>query len=156
MKRPIAVLAVSALVLSGCAGIRESRLNPFNWFAKSQEETLSKSVEGENIVIDRRGLIDQVLTMRVERVSGGALVHAMGLSPTQGFWDGDLVAQNGGVPVNGVLSYDFRIQQPPGFERVSTQQSREVLVGLFVSDQDLAGVSQIRVVAARNARVARR
>ena len=69
------------LALSGCAGVRQSKLNPFNWFKKSQPR--------ETIVLpdqqsDGRTLVDTVLSMQVEPIPGGAVVRARGVTPTQG------------------------------------------------------------------------
>jgi len=151
MRTPIAALLLGTLVLTGCA----SKFNPFNWFRGSNEETL-KELPDPNVIIDHRGIVDQVTQLTIEKTGGGAIIHAVGLPPTQGYWDAELVPLNGEHPVNGVLTYQFRIQQPVGFERQSTTQSREVVVGHFVSNFKLNGVSQIRVVGTRNARVSRR
>lgn len=140
-------------MLAGCASIAESRFNPFNWFGRGQEaETLAP---GERPA-DPRPLVDQVTELVVERVPGGAIVRARGLPPTQGYYDGALVSETRNTPEDGVLTYQFRIVEPATPQRVSTVRSREVIVGLFLSDQTLEGVRSIRVEAARNARVARR
>ncbi len=152
MRTPIAALILGTLVLTGCA----SKLNPFNWFKRgSQEETLAADFNPK-VIVDGRQLVDQVTVLTIEKTPGGAIIHAVGLPPTQGYWDAELLAENAEKPVNGVLTYQFRIQQPPGFERESTPQSREVVVGHFVSNSKLQGVRQIRVLGARNARSSRR
>jgi len=92
----------------------------------------------------------------VERNQGGVIVHAMGLPPTQGYHDAELVVQNGGIPVKGVLSFEFRAAPPPQPAAVSTQRSREVLVGLYLTNQQLDGVRRIEVIAARNRRTVSR
>lgn len=140
-------------LLAGCASIAESRLNPFNWFGRSQEVAAADPLA---VPEDPRPLIDQVTELVVERTPSGAIVRARGLPPTQGYWDGTLVADNRGEPVDGVLTYRFRVIPPADPARVSTVQSREVVVGQFVSQQALAGVRQIQVVAARNSRAVRR
>lgn len=149
------ILTLAALgVLSGCTAISESRLNPFNWFGPGEQvETL---VPLDAAPVDTRPLIDEVTELLVERTPGGAIVRARGLPPTQGYWDGDLVSETRGEPVDGVLTYEFRIVAPRDPQPVSTRQSREVVVGLFLSDQSLEGVREIRVVAARNTRASRR
>ncbi len=149
------IVAISLLgMLSGCAGIAESRFNPFNWFAGGEEvETL---VPLDARPADPRPLVDQVTELVIERAPGGAIVRARGLPPTQGHYDGALVRETRDGPRDGVLTYQFRIVPPPEPQRVSTPRSREVVVGLFLSDQTLQGVREIRVEAARNARSARR
>jgi len=151
MKTPIATLLISALLVTGCA----SKLNPFNWFKRSTEETQTQQAAlGQ--VIDTRRLVDQVTSLQIEKTNGGAIIHAVGLPPSQGYWDAELVADNDEEPINGVLTYQFRIEQPYEFKRASTPVSREVVVGHFVSNSKLEGVNSIRVLGARNARSSRR
>lgn len=154
MKTPISALVVSALLLSACG---ESRLNPFNWFGGGQEEeTLELTAEAREAAIDRRGLVEEVISLRIDRTNGGAVIHAVGLPATQGYFDAELVAHNDGQPTDGVLTYLFRIERPLGFERVVNQRSREVTVAAFLSDIALEGITSIRVVAQGNSMVSRR
>ena len=157
MKKPLIALVASALLLSGCAGARDSRLNPFNWFGRGQqEETLATEVEGMQTIPDGRPLVAEVISLEIDQTPGGAIIRAIGLPETQGFYDGELVAVNDGASQDGVLSYQFRIAEPPRFEVASTQRSREVVVALFLSNIKLEGVRAIRVVASQNSRVSRR
>ncbi len=152
MRTPIAALLLGTLVLTGCA----TKLNPFNWFKRgSTQETLTE-LPDPTVIIDPRGLVQQVVSMSVEKTPGGAIIRATGLPPTQGYWDAELIAENDEKPVKGVLTYQFRIEEPIDFQPVSTPQSREVVVARFVSNIKLQGVSQIRVVGAKNARSTRR
>lgn len=139
--------------LAGCARVSESRLNPLNWFGKSESAEVVTATQTDT---DPRRLVSQVVTLRAEPVPGGAIIRATGLPQIQGYYDGALVPLNGGVPVNGVLNYEFRASAPDVQTRSGPERSREVIVGLFVSDQSLAGVSQIRVSAASNALIVRR
>ena len=43
MKTPILALTISAIVLSACG---QSRLNPFNWFKKTEKEAIVAQPEG--------------------------------------------------------------------------------------------------------------
>jgi len=151
MKTPIATLLVSALLVTGCA----SKLNPFNWFKGSSEEKLTEQVVPGQVA-DYRRLVDQVTSLQIEKTNGGAIIHAVGLPQSQGYWDAELVADNDEEPIKGVLTYQFRIEQPYEFKRASTPASREVVVGHFVSNNKLQGVTSIRVLGARNARTSRR
>lgn len=152
MRTPIASILLGALILTGCA----SKFNPFNWFGRSNsQETLTEATTPDTIT-DQRSMVDQVIALNIEKTNGGAIIHATGLPATQGFWGAELVPENNELPVNGVLTYTFRIKQPSGIKVASTPRSREVVVGHFVSNIKLNGVSQIRVVAARNARISRR
>lgn len=142
---------VSLIALSACAGIRKSKINPFNWFGRSQE-TAQVAIPAE--AEDQRLLVDTVLDMKVEQFHGGAIVHAMGLPPTQGYWDAELVP----LPRDdsGKLVLEFRIFPPITKAGVVNQQSREVSVGLRLSNIKLDGITQIVVQGANNARASNR
>ena len=144
----MAVMLVATI--AGCARVTESRLNPFNWFGRSENAEVVVATDPNQ---DPRGLVAQIVTLRVEKVPGGAIIRATGLPPNQGYYDGDLLFVSA---ENGVRNYEFRASPPRTQTRVSTQQSREVVVGLFVSEQSLSGVRQIRVSGASNALVVRR
>ena len=140
-----------AVALAGCGKVRDSKLNPFNWFRKSKPR--------ETIVLpgaetDPRPLVDTVLSMQVEPIPGGAVVRARGVTPTQGWWNAELVKRD--VEEEGVLVYEFRLQSPPNRTDVSTQQSREIDVAIYLSDVKLQNVHEIVVQGAKNARSARR
>lgn len=139
------------LALAGCGGLRQSKLNPFNWFRKSRPR--------ETIVLpgkkdDPRPMVDTVLSMTVEPIPGGAVVRARGVTPTQGWWDAELVPQE--LDDKGVLVYEFRLMPPLGKPDVNTQQSREIDVAIYISDVKLEAVREIVVQGTSNARSARR
>jgi hypothetical protein len=144
------VVVSLVLALTGCGAVRESRLNPFNWFKKSEPR--------ETIVLDAkddpRPLVEAVLTLAVEPIPGGAIVRARGVTPTQGWWNAELVPQD--VTEDGVLVYEFRLVEPVGRTDVNTQRSREIDVGIYISDVKLESVREIVVQGATNARVSRR
>lgn len=152
MNRRLIVLLVALAATAGCSTIADSRLNPFNWFGRSREVATSATVEPA----DPRPLMAQVTRLAIEQTPGGAIVRATGLPPSQGYFDGELVPVSDGVAVDGILEYEFRAFPPPAPTRASTPQSREIVVGLFLTDQEMAGVRQIRVDAAENARAASR
>lgn len=158
MRLPVSGLLILALVLAGCGRIRESRLNPFNWFGRSTPTVVTTAAEPvvPGRPADPRLLVAEVTEMEVARQPGGAIVRATGLPPTQGWWNAALVAENGGVPVDGVLTYRFVVDQPRGATRVSTPQSREVTAAAWLSDIRLADVRQIVVLGAQNSRSSRR
>ncbi len=140
-----------AVAVAGCAGVRQSKLNPFNWFRKSQpRETIVLPGEKK----DPRPLVVTVLSMTVEPIPGGAVVRARGVTPTQGWWDAELVPQE--LDDKGILVYEFRLLPPPDRADVNTQQSREIDVAIYISDVKLEAVREIVVQGASNARSARR
>jgi len=159
MTRLISALVVLSF-LASCGSLRNSRLNPGNWFGKSRAErivaTAPIGANAEASITDPRPLVDQVISLKVDRLPGGAIIHAMGLPVTQGYYGAELVALNKETPDKGVLSYEFRIVPPAGPAVAGTKPSREVLVGHFVSSKKLVGVRRITVIAAQNRRSSRR
>ena len=151
MRLPLTTALVATLALSAC-GFGQSRLNPLNWFGRSQPAEQVALVT--TAAADPRPLVAQVLTMSIEPFPGGALVRATGLPPTQGFWEAELVA----LPVDdaGTLVLEFRIFPPVTRAGVVNQQSREVTVAYSLSDIKLSSISQIIVQGAGNARASRR
>ncbi len=148
--RQLAILSL-CLVLVGCGGFRDSRLNPRNWFGPSApRETIV--LPGESV--DARPLVDAVLSMTVEQNPGGVIVRATGQTPTQGWWKAELVPQP--VTEDGVLVFEFRLIPPLTKTDVNTPRSREVTVGTYVSDIKLDQVREIVVQGANNARTVRR
>ena len=157
------MLSGTAIMLSACGGTGSSggsfgsggNLNPLNWFRSDAGEETVETVNFERPA-DQRPLVAEVTALVIEPMPGGAIVRATGLPPEQGWHTAELVRETGDEPVESVLTFAFRAIPPVARTRVSTQQSRELTVALYLSDFDLANVRQIRVVGARNARVARR
>jgi hypothetical protein len=151
MRLTVSAALIAITLLSACGGFRDSRLNPLNWFGRSQP---AEQVQVAATPTDPRALVDQVLTMAVESYPGGAIVRATGLPPTQGYWEAELVARP--LDENGVLVLDFRVFPPVNGAGVVNQQSREVTVAYTLSDIKLSGISEIVVQGAGNARSSRR
>ncbi|MDV7269440.1 hypothetical protein RYZ20_00835 [Thioclava sp. A2] len=160
MRSPLLVTLVLATSVSAC-GFSSSKLNPFNWFGKSEEVTTLEPEEGyAKAKGDFRVPVAQVTALDVKQTLSGAIISATGLQPTQGWWDAELIAKNGGTPEDGVLTYRFVIAEPdplaPAATRVSTPQSREVTVATYITRTKLEGVRSIVVEGAANARSVRR
>lgn len=151
MKRSLIATLILMTALSGCAGISQSRLNPFNWFGKARPAPLTQLYTAPT---ETRALVAQVLTLNVEPFPGGAIVRAKGLPPTQGYWEAELVAQP--LDDQGRLVYEFRIFPPLTPTPAGTPYSRQVTVAASVSDIKLQGVSSIVVQGDSNALSARR
>jgi hypothetical protein len=148
--RLITVLSISIL-LAGCGGFRDSRLNPFNWFGRSApRETVLLTTPAQ----DPRALIETVIGMAVEPMPGGAIIRATGQTPTQGWWEAELVPQP--VTEDGVLVLEFRLLPPIERTDVNTPRSREVTAAFFLSNIKLDAVREIVVQGATNARSSRR
>ncbi|WP_209427015.1 hypothetical protein [Pararhodobacter sp. SW119] len=154
MTRPLIAALALTLALSACGTVRDSRFNPFNWFGTSRSEpaTLGPTTQ----FIDNRALVAQVTSLAIERTSTGAIVRAEGLTPTQGWWDAELVPQTSLRPIDGVVVYEFRIASPVRTTRTSTPQSRSVSVATTLSQAELDEVREIVVIGAQNQRRVRR
>jgi len=143
--RLIATIAVLGL-LAGCGG----KLNPKNWFGRSKQEQVQTKPK------DPHQLVAQIVSLRVDRTPGGAIIRAVGLPERQGYFEATLRPLNDEKPVKGVLTYEFRLMPPEKPTDIGTRRSREVLVGRFVSNQTLQGVRVIKVVGQNNRRSVRR
>lgn len=151
-RRVVFAVAMFGL-LAGCSTPwSESRLNPFTWFggSASAPDTL---VPPESLTIsDSRPFVASVTSLAVEPTPGGIILRATGLPPTQGYWQGALILENiDGVPVDGTLTFQFRAAPPPDALPAGAARTREIVVGVFLTWQDLQGVTTLRVVGQQNA-----
>lgn len=170
MKKTLGILLMSALVLSACGRVRDSAVNPFNWFGGS--ETVETEADAEevnplipqkrNSLLDREEapyagtLVADLTTLKIERVSGGAIIRVKGVASTQGAFDVRMQPENDDhEAVKGVLTYTLLAVQPPGF-RQGPAQSREITAAVFRTDQELANVRTIRVVGSNKTLQSRR
>lgn len=171
MRITVSALLVSTLTLSACGGFRDSRVNPFNWFGRSEPAPVATTVEETNPLIPgSTGLfrsnrapevyqgqpIDTVSDLVIERVPGGAIIRATGVAAVQGVYDVRLTPANEDeAPVDGVLTYRIEGLRQAGTPQ-GTPATREVIVARKVTSQMLANARTIRVEADRNALQARR
>ncbi|WGH78769.1 hypothetical protein [Jannaschia ovalis] len=140
--------AAALLALVGC-GLGQTRLNPLNWFGRDSSERIEAAA-----AVPTRPVVDQVVSLSAAPMPGGAIISTVGLPPTQGFWEAQLVRLPTEAP--GTLLLEFRILPPIEPKPAGTQPSREVLAGTFISDQDLAGIRTITVQGRQNRRSIRR
>lgn len=152
IKRPLLAALALTVTISACGRVADSRLNPFNWFGRDRAETVA--VEAEAATADGRQLVAQVVELAVDATPGGAIVRAVGLPPTQGFWDAELVRINSADPT--AIVYEFRVLPPLEPRRQSTQQSREIIAGASLTNGALAGVRSVTVRGLQNQRSVRR
>lgn len=156
MRIATGALIAAALVLSGCA--RSGVLSGLNPFGASESVRLDGPAAPPGGAIrgrDDRGMVQQVTALAVRPMPGGAVVEARGLPPVQGYWDAGLALVGRG-PEGGVLTYELRIEPPPGPRPVGTTASREVVTAAYVSDAVLRDVRAIRVRGLLDAREVRR
>lgn len=167
INKPISVLVLSALVLTSCGTVRESRLNPFNWFGNAKSTPVEASEE-INPLIPRRQesifrqsrdesyqgwAVEQVSDLRIERRPGGAIITAIGTPDQQGAFEVKLVKVEEESDA-ATLTYEFAALQPNA--RTGTVASRQVTAAVWLTDNELAGIRTIRVKAQRNVLSSRR
>ena len=151
MKRTLLVALCAVVLVTGCARVAGSRLNPFNWFGGAQQE---KRFALPAEAVDDRALAPQVIDLKVERYSGGAIVKAVAQTPDQGWWDAELVARP--LDADGVLVYDLRMFPPVTETPVGPNPSRQITVAAAISGVMLERVSKIVVQGETNALSSRR
>ncbi|MEP5758514.1 MAG: hypothetical protein ABJ327_04200 [Litoreibacter sp.] len=141
------------VVVSACGTVRESRLNPFNWFGKDRNEAVAVDAAPQTIV-DGRTLVDQIVSLDIDRLPGGAIVRTVALPATQGFWDAQLIEVESEDPT--ALVYQFRVTPPLNRRAQSTQRSREIIAGAEISSARLESIRTITVIGRQNQRTIRR
>lgn len=173
MRIVTSALLISVMTVTSCGAVRDSRVNPFNWFGRSSSQPVQQAPEATNPLIPRsRGLfanrraekgiylgqpIDQVTDLVVERAPGGALIRATGISAVQGAYEVRLTPENEDEkPIDGVLTYRLEALTPDGARPGGSTATRTVVVARKLSAQQLRNVRTVRVTAARNVRTTRR
>ncbi|EPX76101.1 lipoprotein [Salipiger mucosus] len=170
MSRSLSVLLVAALVLGGCATVRESRVNPFNWFGRGEPvaNTSTEAGTANPLIPKRRSVsffqsrdeasagrpVGQIAELLIERRPGGAVIRASGVADRLGPFDVRLVKDEA-QSTPDTLVYDMRALQQPG-PRNTNEWSRTVTAAVWLTDQELFGVQTIRVTGQRNALASRR
>lgn len=152
MRRRVLLGLGAVAIVAGCGRIRESRLNPFNWFGGARRR--ERAAPTPEVAQDPRALVAEVVSLNVDPYSAGAIVRAKGIPPTQGWWEAELVARP--IDENGVLVYDFRVFPPVTDTPQGTPMSREITVGVSISAVKLDQISEIVVQGANNALSSRR
>lgn len=146
------VLTVTmCLTLAGCGGFGSSSLNPANWF-RSGEPEAEGLMPAASARRDTRPIADSITDIAVDPVPGGVILRARALVPGVDWYGGDLApdaARSGG----GTLAFTFRARRPD--VPSSTSGSRRLLAGVYLSDDDLLGVTRLAVYGRANALTAR-
>ncbi len=160
MRGLVTLLTISGLALAGCAGFRDKMFNPGNGFdpgGAAPAGALGANPlipeEGESIFRRKADAetyagtpIYAVQDVTIEPASGGAIVKAVGVSLRQGAFDVRLWPENGGAPVDGMLTFTLRAVQRADTPQ-GPEQTRRVSAGQFVSSQTLAAVRGVRVLS---------
>lgn len=155
MKTPALALICAALVLTGCGSLRDSRINPMNWFGESRQVERSELGQTSD-VIDNRPLVPEVATMVIERTSSGAIIRAEAVMPTAGWWDPELLAENFGRPVDGVVTLRFVAAAPRQPVPAANPAARTITAVYTINEADLDTIAEVVVTGEANARRVRR
>ncbi|AKO96916.1 MAG: hypothetical protein RID15_04490 [Marinovum algicola] len=168
MRKLVLASLVVATSLAGCAAVRDSRVNPANWFGRSETVATPPAESEVNTLIPERraffgkrdappyegALVEQVTELHIRQVAGGAVVEVSGVLTSIEGYDVRLVALEEAEA--GSLSYEFRAVQPRYGEGVGNAHARAVTAAIRLTEQELAGIRTIRVVARDNIRSASR
>ncbi|MHA6346471.1 hypothetical protein [Roseivivax sp. CAU 1761] len=171
MKRVTAAVLAATLATTGCATIRNSAVNPLNWFGPGQPSA-SVPAEGAagNPLLPRRSPaaslfrqnrpaayagqpVAQISELLIERRPGGAIIRATAIADRIGPFEARLVRDES-APA-GSLAYTFRALQRPG-PRNAGPDARKVTAATYLSDNELAGIASIAVRGRDNALVSQR
>lgn len=155
MKTPLILVLAASVALTGCSTVRESRINPMNWFNSSREEARPELGE-TGAVEDHRPLVPQVTTMTIERTSSGAIVRAEAVMPSVGWWDAQLVPENFGRPQGGTLTFRFVAARPRQPVAAASEAARTISAVYALTQAQLDTTSDVVVVGESNSRRARR
>lgn len=168
MRTSIILLLTATLTLSACGAIRDSRVNPFNWFGGSRAESLPADENTNPLIPQRSGVFARrpeapyvgvpvavIDDLSIERSPGGAIIRVRGTAATQGAHEVRLVEEEDESDAT-TLTYTLKAQFPQGTRRVGAATSRELTAARFLTSNDLEGIRTIRVKGAQNARVTSR
>ncbi|APZ54820.1 hypothetical protein [Salipiger abyssi] len=169
MKKSLSVLIVAGVVLTGCGTVRESRMNPFNWFGGSEPVTVNTAATGaDNPLIPARRAsifrpgeedyagwpVETIEELLIERRPGGAIIRVTGIADRAGPFDVRIVEDEAASDAD-TLVYELQALQSAGPRNVGPR-ARMVTAAIWLTEQELAGIREIRVQGASNARVSRR
>lgn len=174
MRISLTVLLVASVSLGACGIVRNSVLNPSNWFGRSTSEVIEAVDEKpvNPLIPQSSGLFakrrqdaenyvgkpfDEIVDLTVERIAGGAIIRATGRAGRQGTYSVRLTPiVEDETPINGVLTYRLEGIAPVHNTAAGSAATREVTAARKLTDQELRGVRTIRVEGLLNARVTRR
>ncbi|MEL6449965.1 MAG: hypothetical protein AAFQ19_01800 [Pseudomonadota bacterium] len=171
MRLTTLTLLTATMTLTACGAVRDSRVNPFNWFGRSQSVPIERGAEDARevnplIPQERGGVlstlrdepeypgipVDQISDLVIERVPGGAIIRATGIADVDGVYDLRLTPANELIePVDGVLTFRLEGIHLLDAGRTTSQAQRTFTVARRLTDQQLASARIIRVEGERNA-----
>ncbi|MCP5087677.1 MAG: hypothetical protein GY952_12855 [Rhodobacteraceae bacterium] len=125
-----------------------SSAGSFGLFPNRQNKNLTPA---QKVASDHGNFVPVVSDVRVEPVKAGAIIRVTAKASRQGYYDVVLLAPGGLEPdENGVITLELRAKQPEHWTPTSTERSRKIVVGRFISIQKLRRTRAINVIAAQN------
>lgn len=168
MFKPVSVLIIAALAVTSCGTVRDSRLNPVNWFGRSQSAPVVMTDTEVNPLIPRqkesifrkekdtsyRGTeLGEITELVVERRPGGAIIRVTAVADQLEAFDLKLVKVEEESDAD-TLTYSFRGLQPRRAQ--GPVASRTHTAAVWLTTNQLGNVRVIRVKGARNVRTVKR
>jgi len=157
--RLVSLSLCAVLAVSGCARLAESRLNPLTWFPRLTETRAAAPALREPLVtapraqvVDARPLVAEMIELRIEPASEGAIVRATGLALGSGAFNAQLTRE--GLE-GGVLVYAMRAEYPAESGPAPAQQ-RQITAAAQLDARELSALRGVRVLAQGNALTASR
>ncbi|MEM6618391.1 MAG: hypothetical protein AAF761_06150 [Pseudomonadota bacterium] len=120
--------------------------------ARRQNTVVEQQIDVRTVAAGNRTLVSRVKQARFQRTRDGGIIHATALPPRTGYYDAVLFSPTGLVPdETGTVVLELRAKEPLFATATGTERTREIEVGIFMSNQELARARQIVVVANGNA-----
>jgi len=168
MRKTLTLLVVAGLTLSACGSVRDSRLNPVNWFGQSRSESVEREAKTNALIPERRALsrkrdeapapgplVQRITALTVDRTAGGAVIRAEGVTAAGGAFDVGMLPIEAGQD-DATLSFELRARLPARTTPGAPEAARKVIAATSVTNQQLQGVRSIRVMGLENMRSTRR
>ena len=166
MRKFMAVLVISSIALSGCGQLRDSKVNPANWFGKRNPRPVATApgdpAEVNPLIPQKTSVfrrdksekyigtpVANVISLSIEKLPTGAILHVVGVSQLQGAYNVRLTSDSKGDPVNGVLTFKLKAIQPLD-QAQGPQKARTIHAARFISNGDLESASVIQIIGGQN------
>lgn len=164
MRRQVIISGLVFTLMVGCASVRDSRLNPFNWFGGSEPVQVQQVTpttlptlaprKGYPHFVDTRPLAPVISDVSVVKSASGAIVTATTTLPSTGYYDAELVRVASAQP--NTLMFEYRLRPPAKAAPTGTAAQRQLTTARSLSEAEIAGVRTIIVKGANGARQVRR
>lgn len=158
MRSTILLLLLTSMTVSGCARLADSRINPLNWFGRS-ESVANVDADGNiralvptnglTVVVDNRSLVGSINSLQINRSPDGAIVQATGATSSSGYFNAEL------VPVGqdaGTLTLAMRAAAPT----VPQAGVQQISAAYVLTNAELVSINRVVVQGQSNSLSSRR